>query len=113
MVKHNLLFEEMMLGKKQYGRVLIGRIFGKIALRSMIKDETPMQQNMPTVKGFGVTEETGNTPPDTATWAALVAEYGHITQPFFQHPFFGKITKEQGGRLVYKHIDHHLRQFGC
>ncbi len=113
MVQHNILFEEMMLGKKQYGRVFIGRIFGKIALNDFIKDDSPVKRNMPTVKGFGVTEDTGNTPPNTARWAALVGEYGNTTQTFFLHPFFGKITKEQGGRLVYKHIDHHLRQFGC
>ena len=28
------------------------------------------------------------------------------------HPFFGKLTGEQWGILVHKHIDHHLRQFG-
>ena len=113
MVKHNILFEEMMLGKKQYGRVFIGRIFGKIALRSMVKDETPMQKNMPTVNGFGVTENLGGIPPETAQWTALVAEYSRTDQPYFVHPFFGNITRQQAGILVYKHIDHHLRQFGC
>lgn len=28
------------------------------------------------------------------------------------HPAFGKMTKEQYGTMVYKHLDHHLRQFG-
>ncbi len=28
------------------------------------------------------------------------------------HPVFGKMTKQQWGRLVYQHMDHHLRQFG-
>ena len=28
------------------------------------------------------------------------------------HPFFGKLTKAEWGKLIYKHVDHHLRQFG-
>ena len=28
------------------------------------------------------------------------------------HPFFGKMNAKQWARLAYKHIDHHLRQFG-
>jgi hypothetical protein len=28
------------------------------------------------------------------------------------HPFFGPMTAKQWGVMAYKHIDHHLRQFG-
>jgi hypothetical protein len=28
------------------------------------------------------------------------------------HPFFGNYTPEQWGVFQWKHIDHHLRQFG-
>ena len=28
------------------------------------------------------------------------------------HGFFGKLNGQEWGRLVYKHLDHHLRQFG-
>src|SRR5438128_776049 len=30
----------------------------------------------------------------------------------FPHPFFGTYTKEQWGKSMYKHLDHHLTQFG-
>jgi hypothetical protein len=29
------------------------------------------------------------------------------------HPFFGKMNAKQWARLAYKHMDHHLRQFGA
>jgi hypothetical protein len=29
------------------------------------------------------------------------------------HPFFGPLTPDGWGRLTWKHVDHHLRQFGC
>ncbi len=28
------------------------------------------------------------------------------------HPIFGKFKTEQWGKMQYKHLDHHLRQFG-
>ncbi|MBB6632612.1 DUF1569 domain-containing protein [Cohnella thailandensis] len=31
------------------------------------------------------------------------------TQP---HPFFGKFSPEEWRKGIYKHLDHHLRQFG-
>ena len=27
------------------------------------------------------------------------------------HPFFGKLTSEQWGKGIYKHLDHHFKQF--
>ncbi|PCJ94597.1 MAG: hypothetical protein COA50_12635 [Flavobacteriaceae bacterium] len=32
--------------------------------------------------------------------------------PWITHPVFGNFTAEQWGQLNYKHLDHHLRQFG-
>lgn len=34
-------------------------------------------------------------------------------RPFAEHPAFGPLTREQRGVLTWKHIDHHLRQFGA
>jgi hypothetical protein len=34
------------------------------------------------------------------------------TQQFGIHPFFGALNKKDWGRLIWKHLDHHLRQFG-
>ena len=30
---------------------------------------------------------------------------------FQEHPIFGKLNKKDWGRLIWKHLDHHLRQF--
>jgi hypothetical protein len=32
--------------------------------------------------------------------------------PFGEHPLFGKMNKNEWGQLLYKHADHHLKQFG-
>lgn len=30
----------------------------------------------------------------------------------YPHPFFGNLNKDEWSRLIYKHLDHHLKQFG-
>jgi hypothetical protein len=34
------------------------------------------------------------------------------TSETYPHPLFGNMSREEWGRLVYRHFDHHLRQFG-
>lgn len=34
-----------------------------------------------------------------------------VAPHFSPHPFFGQLSQNQWGRLMYKHLDHHLRQF--
>lgn len=36
----------------------------------------------------------------------------NLKAPWITHPVFGDFTAEQWGQLNYKHLDHHLRQFG-
>lgn len=109
MLKHCTLWEEMLLGKKQYRQSLLGRLFGKMALKSMLKDE-PMKPNLPTVASFKITAN-GDVAAAKAEWIDLIAEHARQENTGFVHPFFGKLTAEQVGRIAYKHIDHHLRQF--
>jgi hypothetical protein len=35
-----------------------------------------------------------------------------IDGPWAEHVAFGKIDGRQWGRLIYRHMDHHLHQFG-
>ena len=112
MLKHCTIAEEMYLGKVQYKRSLLGRLFGKMALKSMLKDETPMSRNAPTSAHFIVNESTGNVPAQKQQWITLIQAYENFSAPGIDHWFFGKMTKDQVGLFVYKHTDHHLRQFG-
>jgi hypothetical protein len=33
--------------------------------------------------------------------------------PLEGHPIFGRMSREEWGRVIHKHLDHHLRQFGA
>jgi len=112
MLKHCVLCEEMYLGKRTYKRAFIGRLFGRIGLKRLLKEDQPLQQNAPTGRAFIVTETNGDIAAEKAKWIALIEAYAHYSNNNFVHWFFGKMTKEQVGYFVYKHTDHHLRQFG-
>jgi len=53
------------------------------------------------------------------TWAAdmalLETLIGRLaaTPTTATHPAFGPLAHDGWGRLTWKHVDHHLRQFGC
>jgi hypothetical protein len=109
MLRHCTLWEEMLLGKKLYRQSLLGRLFGKMVLRTMLKDE-PMKPNLPTVPSFKISGN-GDVAAAKSEWINLISEHELQQSSGFVHPFFGKLTAEQAGRMAYKHIDHHLRQF--
>lgn len=111
MVKHCSQWEEMVLGRKKFKRMFLGYLFGRIALKDMLKDE-PMKQNLPTVPAFKVTDS-GDMTAEKANWISLLREYDNSKVGMIVHPFFGKMTSQQTGVIAYKHADHHLRQFGC
>jgi len=71
------------------------------------------RKNLPTVKVFKQTEERDFT-QEKAKLDALLDEIGSQLdkKEWGDHPSFGKFTNEQWGKMQYKHLDHHLRQFG-
>jgi len=111
MLKHCTLWDEWILSKKKNKQSFIGRLFGKMALKNVLKDEMPLKRNTPTFPEFTIKEKNGNIEAERNKWAELINEYAHFSNDDFVHNFFGKLTNEQIGNLVYKHADHHLRQF--
>lgn len=114
MTRHCTIWDEWVLGKNNhvYKQELLGRIFGKMALRSNTKDDKPLGKNMPAGK-LSVKEKEGDLKTQKATWANLIGDYENYSNERFIHDFFGKMTKEQIGVFAYKHADHHLKQFGA
>lgn len=114
MTKHNTYWNGWVLGKDNhtYKQSFMGKVFGKMALKSMIKDEKPFDKNIPTSYQFKMKETNGDLKSEKSKWISLTKDYENFNNPEFIHDFFGKMTKNQIGILVFKHTDHHLRQFG-
>lgn len=115
MLQHNTYWNGWILGTDShtYRQEWLGKIFGKLALRSMIKDEKPFDKNVPTSEQFKVKATTCDLESEKTKWIELIKAYEQFDNPKFVHDFFGKMTREQIGVLAYKHTDHHLRQFGA
>ncbi|MBO9699073.1 MAG: DinB family protein [Sporocytophaga sp.] len=114
MLKHCVLWEEMVLQNKRYKRPFIGLLLGRFMLKNELKDR-PMRRNNPTIPELMISETFGDFAQEKARWISHLNKYESYKYPdnSFIHPFFGKMTKEQIGYQAYKHSDHHLRQFGA
>jgi len=110
MLRHCVLCEELYLGKIKHNRVFMGRLFGKSALKNILDENKAFPKNAPTSNIFKVKEITGDVTAEKNNWIALIEEYENYSIRFV-HWFFGKMSKEEVGQFVYKHDDHHLRQF--
>lgn len=103
----------MMLGEIKIKRVLIGRIIGKMVLKKALEEGKPFGKNSPTSPLLETTKETGDFELQKKEWLDRIEKYAEFSNHNFVHPFFGKMSTEQIGVFVYKHADHHLRQFGA
>lgn len=114
MLRHCILWDEMVLNNVRYKRPLIGILFGQFFLKKELSGDAPMRKNSPTIPDLIIRETSGNVAAEKQAWIALVNAYANYTLAdyAFVHPFFGKMTREQLGRFVYRHTDHHLKQFG-
>jgi hypothetical protein len=113
MLRHCTLCEDMMLGKIQIKRVLIGRLIGKMILKKVLKDNNPFRGNSPTSPILTTLNDHGDIGWQKKEWIDRIRQYGNFSNVAFIHPFFGPMTKDQIGVFAYKHADHHLRQFGA
>jgi hypothetical protein len=106
---------EWAVGDKVEPRMFLGRVLGPLAKSQVLKDEKPMGRNAPTAKSL-VVKDGRDLGKECARLSALVERFaaggqqGCTKNP---HTFFGKMTPEEWAQLMYKHLDHHLRQFGA
>jgi hypothetical protein len=94
-------------------QMLIGKLLAPFFRSSMLGDK-PFGRNAPTDPSFVVTDarDFGR---ERARLAGLVARFcdrGVAEAGKQTHSFLGRMSGEEWGVLMYKHLDHHLRQFG-
>ncbi len=102
------------LGELKLKRMLIGILFGRLAKKKLLAPK-PWKPGMPTAPEFKIVDAR-DFAREKAALRALVERFGQggpaalTKQP---HPFFGPLTVEEWQALQWRHLDHHLRQFGC
>lgn len=95
-------------------RLLIGRILGPFA-RSVFTNEKPFGKNGPTDKKFVIADKRDFAREQERLNVCIrqFHEGGEAKCTKHPHPFFGTITPHEWATGMYKHLDHHLRQFGA
>jgi hypothetical protein len=106
---------EMALGDAKLPRMFIGRIIGKIVKPLALGNDEPMKRNSPTMPQLIVRDQPEMTVERTRLSALIdrFARGGPQAVTSHPHSFFGPLTPNEWAILMYKHVDHHLRQFGA
>ncbi|MCP4205068.1 MAG: DinB family protein [bacterium] len=87
-------------------------IFGRAPIKQMLVYLAPWPKSAPTAPELIRAE--------VETWEAEKTQLLDLIEHFAErirtssapHPIFGKLSIRAWGRLAYRHLDHHLRQFG-
>lgn len=106
---------EWALGEKSEPRMFLGRLLGPLAKAKVLRDEAPLRRNTPTAKSLVVADERDLAKENQRLCALIDRFCAGGPQGCTKHPhtFFGPLTPDEWSRLMYKHLDHHLRQFGA
>ncbi len=92
----------------------VAKFFIKLLAKNQVVSEKPYPKNGRTAPYFLITNER-----DFEKEKNQLIDYLNKTQELGETHFdgkeshaFGKLTKQEWNNLFYKHIDHHLQQFG-
>lgn len=105
---------EWAVGDRVPPRMLLGGIIGRLIKPIVLGNDKPMRHNAPTAPSLVVADER-DLAVERQRVCALIDRFvaagpeGCTTHP---HSFFGRLTPREWAILSYKHLDHHLRQFG-
>jgi Protein of unknown function (DUF1569) len=81
-------------------------------MKQLIVFVLPFPRNAPTAPAL-VSKEEVAFDAERAAVRDLVSSFAKRDMPKWpDHPAFGPLNREQWGVMVWKHLDHHLRQFG-
>ena len=104
---------ELALGERRPPRKFVGRLIGRLVKPLALGDDRPMRRNSPTVAEVEVEDERELEPERRRLYGLIdrFVESGPAGCTTHPHSFFGPLTPQEWAVLMYKHLDHHLRQF--
>ena len=97
-------------GTHQLKRTLMGRLIGPM-IKSILYNDKPFKHDLPTDKSFIMTDPK-DFEKEKQKLIQMVSNFTEANIVNETHTFFGKLTKEQWSKGTWKHLDHHLQQFG-
>ena len=113
MMAHCTKTLSMATGEMNLPRALLGRILGPL-FRPLFVGEKEFRRNGPTAKEL-VIADPRTFDMEKERLLQKIRQFGAggaAACTRHPHPFFGKLTPEEWGVVMFKHLDHHFRQFG-
>jgi hypothetical protein len=93
---------------------LAARVMGRLVKPLVLRNDDLMRKHSPTIPSLIVTDER-DLYKERERLLELIDRFaagGAAGCTRNAHSFFGKMTPQEWAILMYKHLDHHLRQFG-
>jgi hypothetical protein len=114
MMAHCSAALDMASGRLNPPRIFIGRLIGPF-VKPIYTNEKPLSRNSPTDKKLVIADQRDflREQEQLRLKVRQFHEGGEAKCTRHPHPFFGPLTPQDWSRGMYKHLDHHLRQFGA
>jgi hypothetical protein len=113
MMAHCSAALDMASGRIVLPRLFIGRILGPF-VRPVFTNDKPFSKNSPTDKNFVIADQRDFAKEQEQLKVRIrhFHQGGEAQCTKHPHSFFGPLTPQEWATGMYKHLDHHLRQFG-
>nr|MBI1232173.1 DUF1569 domain-containing protein [Cytophagales bacterium] len=109
----NVTYEMAFENKHSKPNFFMGLIL-KAFVKKMVVNDTPYKKNVQTAPAFIIADER-----DFEVEKVRLIQYLHKTVELGENHFdgreslsFGKLSSGEWNNMFYKHLDHHLKQFG-
>ena len=86
----------------------------KLFIKKIVTEEKPYKRNSPTAPAF-IMKEQKDFEEEKKRLIGYVRKTKELGEDFFDNKVsasFGKMTRLEWNNMFYKHLDHHLTQFG-
>jgi hypothetical protein len=113
MLAHCAIAVEAANGERPMKQIFLGKLLGPFVRKTMLGPK-PYSRGAPTGRLLVVADARDFATEQSRLLAALRRLRAIGPDAAAQHPhgFLGRMTGEDWGRAQWKHLDHHLRQFG-
>ena len=114
MLAHCAVTYEMVYETKHPAPNAFVKMMLKLFVKNTVVSETPYKRNLRTAPAFLITTEKEFLPEKTRliNYIIKTQQQGEAFFDGKESLSFGKLNKTEWNNLFYKHLDHHLSQFG-
>lgn len=112
MLAHCSSFQDIATGSSTASRSWLGVLIGRM-VKPVFYNDKPLPQNMSTIPTIIIADNREFEKEKEILIQKIISfqKSGPEICTKKPHPFFGKLSPDEWGKGLYKHLDHHLKQF--